>query len=322
MLDVVMSLQRTKDLIRALYPVASWPQMVELVDRIRPSRSPGIWEYPIAACAAVGGSTDTGFLGSAAVLCSLISIHLVDDILDLEPLGEHIRLGPGPAANLAIAFQAASCQVLDDPSLSPQTRASLQTIVSRIALDTAYGQSRDQRCFANEEEYWQVVGAKTPPLFSGAFQIGAILGGAPPAAIEQIGQLGRFLGLFVQVSDDLLDALQTPAAADWNRPPNNLAILYALSANHAERDVFRDLAARTREPEAILAAQEILIRCGALSYCAFMMRTFMDSAMATLSSNDILDPRPLLSLLETHSAPLRRLFSAAEAPNFPDYNEE
>lgn len=310
-----MSLQRTKELIRALRPVAAWPQMVELVERIQPRGVLGVWEYPAAACEAVGGSREAALRGSAAILCSLIGIHLVDDMLDDDPRGDYRHLGVGPAANLALAFQAAGQQVLDDAGLPAETRSSLHAILAGMALATAYGQSLDAQLLRDEDEYWRVVGTKTPPLFAAAFSIGALFGGAPPEQVERLGRLGGLLGLCIQVSDDLLDALETPAAADWNRRPNNLPILYAMTADHPEREAFLELSARPENPEALAEAQEILVRSGALSYCAFKMIEILGQARALLASIPLTSPDPVAHLFDTHTLPVQRLFRAAGAPD-------
>lgn len=310
-----MSLERTKDLILALRPVAAWPEMAELVQRVQPRGLFGVWEHPVAACEAFGGSPEAAARGSAAILCSLISIHLVDDMLDEDPGGDYRRLGPGNTANLALAFQAAGHQVLDGASLAPQTRSTLQAILSGMTLATAHGQSLDVRDLRDEEEYWHVVGTKTPPLFTAAFAIGSLLGGAPLDAADRLGQVGRLLGLCVQVSDDLLDALRTPAAPDWNRRPNNLALLYAMTAEHPERDLFLELSARAAEPAALATAQEILVRCGALSYCAFKMLEILGEARALMARLALPSPAPVARLFDAHTEPLHRLFAAAGAPD-------
>lgn len=309
-----MSLQRTKDLILALRPVAAWPQMVELVERVQPRGLFGIWDYPAATCEAVGGPPEAALRGSAAILCSLISIHLVDDMLDEDPGGDYRRLGPGVTANLALGFQAAGHQVLDDPLLPPQSRSALQEILSRMVLGTAQGQSLDARDLRGEDEYWEVVGTKTPPLFAAAFAIGSLAGGASPEVVDRLGRLGGLLGLCVQVSDDLLDALQTPAAADWNRRPNNLPILYAMTADHAERDAFLELSTRAADPEALATAQAILVRSGALSYCAYKMFEILGEARSLLASAALPCPEPIARLFDAHTESLDRLFAAAGAP--------
>src|SRR5204863_239074 len=83
--------------------------------------------------------------------------------------------------------------------------------------------------------------------FGGAFRLGALVGGAEAPVTDGLDRLGCVLGRLIQVSDDMNDALQVPAGADWQRRANNLPILYAMTAEHPERARFLDLSQRTRE---------------------------------------------------------------------------
>ena len=83
-----------------------------------------------------------------------------------------------------------------------------------------------------------MVGTKTPPLFGEALRMGALLGGAPAEVADELAGIGHVLGRFIQVSDDVTDALETPARADWQRRSNCLPLLFAMTAAHAEREEF------------------------------------------------------------------------------------
>src|SRR5215208_802970 len=205
----------------ALHEISAWPHMIELIERTVPKDARSVWEYPFTACEAVGGDIEAALPGAAAIFCSLASIHLVDDLLDQDPHGDYRRMGTGNAANLALAFQAAAHRLLADDTRDAETQADLQVRLAKMALATAYGQSLDSQPVQSEEEYWRVVGAKTPPLFGTAFYLGARLGGSGTELAEALEKLGGLLGRFIQVSDDLKDALEVPARADWQRPTNN-----------------------------------------------------------------------------------------------------
>jgi len=302
-----MSFETIKTAVRHLPELSQWPEILDLVERVGHREGLSVWDYPFAACQAVGGTETEAVPGAAAVFCSLLSIHLVDDMLDDEPCGEFRRLGTGPTANLALAFQAAGHRLLSDPSFAPGLSASAQRILARMSLGTAYGQGLDLREATNEKEYWRIVEAKTPPLFGAAFEIGALLGGGQEEAIAGLEQFGRVLGRFIQVSDDLSDALQTPAKVDWNRPNNNLPILYALTAHHPARERFRELATRVEDPEALSAAHQILLKSGAVSYCTFKMIELSQQAQEILDSTPLADPAPVARILRLHLKPLHRL---------------
>lgn len=302
-----MSFEAIKMAVRRLPEFSRWPEILDLIERVGHREGISVWDYPVASCHAVGGTDAAAVPGAAAVFCSLLSIHLVDDMLDEEPHGDFRRLGAGQTANIALAFQAAGHHLLSDLSLDPGVSAAAQRILARMALGTAYGQGLDLREAHSEDEYWQIVEAKTPPLFGAAFEIGALLGGGQAETIARLEKVGRILGRFIQVSDDLADALQTPAKVDWNKPNNNLAILYALTANHPARERFRELAACSGNPESLSEAHQILLKSGAISYCTFRMLEFSREAQEILDSTPLQDPEPVARILRLHLRPLHRL---------------
>lgn len=305
-----MRFERMKSKIREIREIAAWPEMSDLIDRAVHREWISVWDYPVVSCQAVGGTEEQSLPGAAAVFCSVVSIHLVDDMLDDDPRGDYHRLGIGPTANLALAFQAAGHRLLDEPSLDLQLRAKLQAIFAGMSLATSFGQNLDARELKSEQEYWRTVESKTPPLFAAALEIGALLGGASGQTAKQLAHFGHVLGLFVQVSDDLSDALQAPARADWQRGSNNLPILYALTAEHPDREEFQQLVSRVNDPEALALAQKILLRCGAISYCAFKLLEFAREARSSLARIPLDNPEPVARLLDLHMRPLHKLFES------------
>jgi geranylgeranyl pyrophosphate synthase len=306
-----MDFDELKGRVRNLEIVASWPQMLALIDRVGYRESISVWEHPVFACRAVGGCGEEALPAAAAVFCSLISIHLVDDMLDEEPLGDFRTLGEGRTANLALAFQAAGHRLLEEAAAPAAVRAALQSSFARMSLATCLGQDLDARELASEEEYWRVVGTKTPPLFSEALRMGALLGGATVAVADHLAEIGRVLGLFIQVSDDVTDALETPARADWQRPSSCLPLLFAMTAAHAERERFLGLSARVEEPAALAEAQKILFRCGAVSYCTLKLIELSQETQKLFERAPLRDPEPIARLLDAHTRPLHRLLEKA-----------
>ena len=305
-----MHLEDLKARLRSVPQVAAWPQMLELIERAVERGPHTVWNFPIIACQAVGGTAAAALHGAAAILCSYLGIHLVDDLLDDDPRGDFRRFGAGPTANLALAFQGAAHALLDDPAVAPEVRAELHACLARMALDTSYGQHLDSREIGSEAEYWQVVGAKAPPLFGAALRLGALIGGAPPPTAGELERFGRIFGLFVQVSDDLIDALQRPASADWQRRANNLTMLYAMIAGHPARAEFLSLSAASHDPEALAAAQRLLLSSGAVSYCAWKMIELAREAHAVLAVIPLRDSRPLARLLTARLRPIERMLGS------------
>ena len=152
---------------------------------------------------------------------------------------------------------------------------------------------------------------------------------------EQLKDLGFLIGKLIQISDDLKDALEQPARPDWFRKWNNLAILYALTADYPERSRFADLlssialgigglprgrgveiygpsgSGKTTLALHVLAeAQKILVRSGAVSFCAYQMVELHRSARNLLNSMTLETHEPLEELLEHHGKPLKSLFKS------------
>ncbi len=311
-----MSFERMKERVLTLPGVSEWPVMVEMIERATHQEWRSLWDYPFIACRAVGAEDEAAIPGAAAVFCALASIHLVDDMLDEDDRGQYRVYGAGPTANLALGFQALAHQVLDAVE-DRDIRTALQANVARMSFGTAFGQNLDATWEVQDEEgYWRVVEAKTPPLFGSAFFLGAVLGGASLEVAEELERLGGQIGRFIQVSDDLADALKAPAGADWRRRFNNLALLYALKAEHPERERFAEMTERVDDPEVLAEAHQVLVRSGALSYCVLRLIEAARLAREQLARLDLPSPEPILRLMDLQLKPLERLFRSAgvEAP--------
>lgn len=305
-----MSFDALRSLVRALPEISAWPEMIEIIDSSAHRESVSVWEYPAAACAALGGSRAASLPGEAAIFCSLMSIHLVDDLLDLDPTGIFNRIGAGRAANAALAFQAAAHKLVLQAEVPAVVRVALHGCIAEIFIATAVGQHQDSLEISDEAGYWRVVEAKTPPLFSSALAIGALIAGGSEEVIERLELFGRHLACFIQVSDDLGDALRTPAEADWHKPSGNLALLYASHAGHGDRERFLSLTPRVDDLSLLAEAQSLLLSSGAVSYCVFKMIDFWQAAQATLAELPLTSSAPLHKLLSANLKPLQKLFAS------------
>ena len=313
--------EQIKAKLLAIPEIAAWTAMADIV-RAGHKKGSGIpcWEYPLLACRAVGGREEDALPGMVATVCLLNGIHLVDDLLDEDPKGQHHKIGIGHAANIALAFQAVAYRALEGAGLAPETLAEAQQAVTRACLDTACGQNMDASPLSGdpEEAYWRVTSSKTPPLFGTAFFLGALLGGSSPATARGVEALAGPIGRVIQVGDDMTDALETPARPDWTTRWNNLAILYALMAEHEEQARFKDLLERVDEPEALDEAQEILVRCGAISYGTYQVIQNYQQGKHDLEALGLPHPEKLAALLESLIEPARDLFRRLEIEAPPE----
>ena len=173
--------------------------------------------------------------------------------------------------------------------------------LAHAALATAAGQYLDVQNLNGEEEYWAVVLAKSTPFYGAALQIGALLGGGSPTVSQSLYELGVLIGEIIQIEDDLEDSLQEPANADWAQGRNNLLILYARSAEHKDRPRFLDLLNNIEDTNSLQEAQSILIRCGAVSYCAYLLVDKYKQARSILDHAELHNPQPLVEVMDDYA---------------------
>lgn len=299
----VMSADGLRQLLQGLPELAAWPEIADIFQRA-PAGSHPDWSLPVLACQAVGGGEAAGRVGMAAVACSQMSIILVDDMLDDDPRGEHLRRGYGPTANLALALQAAAGRFLEQAAVNPGQIAAAANCLAHLNLATAAGQHLDVQNLDGEEGYWRVVQAKSTPFYGGALQLGALLGGASPAIAAGLYQLGVLIGFIIQLGDDLTDAFQTPANPDWTQGRNNLLILYGRTADYPERPRFLQLLEDIHNTAALEEAQQLLITNGAVSFCAYHLIDHYQKALGVLQELPLVNPQPLRDILARYGESL------------------
>jgi geranylgeranyl pyrophosphate synthase len=154
------------------------------------------------------------------------------------------------------------------------------------------------------------VQTKSATCFGSALYIGALLGQESTGVAERLYDLGFLVGENIQIYDDLLDVLKSPASPDWKQGRNNLAILYALAADHPERAQLEMLRTQVGDPQALETAQQILIHCGAISYCVYNIIKRYQAAEQLLDSIPLVDPEPLRELIAGQREPLMSLLES------------
>jgi geranylgeranyl diphosphate synthase type I len=291
----------------------SW-QAAQSIFQQAAARRPIHWLLPVRACEAVGGSPEQAIPAIVAVGCAHVGILLVDDMLDADPRGEYHNLGMPACANLACAFQSAALYAIGLASPDPTAKSAALDRFNAMFLSTTFGQFLDAsaRMLADEDSYWRVTQTKSSPFFGAALYAGALAGGGTLQTSEQLNHLGCLYGEMIQIHDDMHDSMETPANPDWVQGRSPLPILFASLVNHPEQQHFLELSRRISEPDALQEAQEIIIRCGAISYCADQLLRKHQSAKKILDGIALLNYAPITSLLDEVIAPVYRLLEATE----------
>jgi len=141
-----------------------------------------------------------------------------------------------------------------------------------------------------EAEYFEVITRKTAILMAAACQIGAILGGAPPAQEEALTQMGLNLGMTFQVVDDILDytgnerELGKPVCADLREGRVTLPLIHALAqAAPADREHLAAIA-QDLTPESVPELRSLLDRYGSLDHTRGVARSYTLKAQENLET--------------------------------------
>jgi geranylgeranyl pyrophosphate synthase len=292
--------------------IQEWTEVQALFRRVATAK-PAHWLLPLRACESVGGTMDQAIPAIVAVACSHIGIVLVDDMLDADPRGEYVKVGEPAAANMASALQSAALAVISRCDVNQAAKLMALESVNEMFLSTTLGQYWDVQSVRDEDRYWRVAKTKSSPFFGAALQLGALMGGASGELADQIKQLGNIYGEMIQIHDDLGDTLATPANPDWTEGRSPLPILFARLVDHPLRARFEELYPHAGiSPEILKEAQEILIQCGAVSYCIHELLNRYETARNILSILSLIRPQELTSLFEDTVTPVYKLFQVVD----------
>ena len=305
--------QSTVDCLLSFPIFSSWHEMGSILRRAASTR-PRDWNLPVVACQALGKSPKSSIPASAALACAQISIILVDDMLDNDPRGEYHRIGSGRAANFAVAFQAAGVEAILQSRANVKVRNEAVKSLSQMMSTTAFGQELDIQNPADEISYGQVVENKSAPFYGCAFHLGALFSGATEEIANELKRLGELYGEMIQIHDDLNDTMAVPANPDWLQGRKPLPILFAQTVEHPDRERFMHLYQKVSAEDALKEAQEILIRCGAVSYCIDQLLRRHQAAQAILDKTPLPNKEMIGSVIEAIIAPVHRLFDTLGIP--------
>lgn len=300
--------------------VKGWSE-IQSVFRRAAGGKPRHWLLPARACESVGGDVSTNsksgqaFPAVMATACGHIGIILVDDMLDADPRGAHIKTGEAAAANMTSALQSAAGVVLSQSNMPPRLKLRALEAVNEMFLATSLGQYWDVNLkIEDEATYWKIARAKSSPFFSTAFEIGALAGGASVELAARIKELGILYGEMIQIHDDLDDSLAVPAKPDWNPGRTSLPILFAQVVKHPSRSRFEELRPHVCEQASALEeAQQILIECGAVSYCIHELLERRDKARRFVSALPFERRDVMENVFEDVTQPALRLLEEAGA---------
>lgn len=180
---------------------------------------------------------------------------------------------------------------------------------NQMLIAMAFGQDIDVKRPTTETTYWQIVENKSAAFFGAALLLGAVLGCASEKIASGVKRFGQLYGEMIQIHDDLNDSMAVPANPDWLQKRAPLPILFAQIVDHPDRKRFLDLYENITEPEALKEAQEILIHCGAVSYCIDQLLHRHQAAQKILDITQLVNEQMLYDLSNEIVEPVWNVFN-------------
>lgn len=239
----------------------------------------------VAAAHAVGGDHRRAFSSAAAIEHFHTAALIHDDIADEAELrrGEpcmHLRIGEGLAINAGdLALSIVNGIVMRDPMLDDATKVRVALELVSMAQYTVEGQAldigwaQDGRYDLTLDDYFMMAIHKTAH-YSGAvpLAVGAIVGGGTEEQIEALRQFGLDTGLAFQIQDDVLNLVGTEEQTkkdfrnDITEGKRTLIVVHALGASDQSDRLIEILSSRTKDPELLAEAVQIMEEAGSIQY--------------------------------------------------------
>ncbi|MFC5277684.1 polyprenyl synthetase family protein [Halorubrum rubrum] len=176
--------------------------------RVRPA-------VTILACEAFDGDPDDAVDFAAGIEFVHNASLVIDDIIDRSDVrrgtpSAWAEFGYGPA-------MITSDGLLGEAFALFSTDERAMRTVAEAMVELGEGEATELAARpATEAEYMELARRKTGALFRAAAELGAVAGGAEPAAIESFGEYAERVGVAFQMRDDVLDA--TADADDLGKP--------------------------------------------------------------------------------------------------------
>jgi octaprenyl-diphosphate synthase len=154
-----------------------------------------------------------------------------------------------------------------------------------------------------EQDYFDIIDAKTAELTACCCRLGALFSGVAPAVVEELARYGRALGIAFQIADDLLDLLGEESTTgkslgtDLEQQKMTLPLIRLLAEAPREqaarfRQLLRTMGNHKRE-----VFRPYLLDSGALTYARNRAEEFASQARTELECLPPSDCRTLLSML-------------------------
>jgi len=265
-----------------------WKELNGLVTKIINDKPKHV-QIPGLIAKAYGCENEHVVAAGACLALAFSSIIILDDLLDNDQRFSSDGFSSVDLANMSAALVSLAFHTLPALIVSRDDAHKGITVLSEMMENVAYGQSLDVKNPYSEREYWEVTQLKSSTFFSGAFALGGLAVGVDLTEMGHLQALGGEYGVLIQIHDDLRDSLEVPPNPDWRNGRHPLPILFAETVKHPSQRRFKDIRESVDDPELLAEAQEILIRCGAISYGMYQIKTHYQESVQMMQQLHVKD---------------------------------
>jgi octaprenyl-diphosphate synthase len=138
----------------------------------------------------------------------------------------------------------------------------------------------------NEQDYFQMIEAKTAALFRCSCQLGAMASDAPKDQQEISGQFGYHLGLAFQIADDLRDVLSSEKqegktlGTDLLQEKFTLPVIHWINQNRGQKQTRAERVAALKDPGRLIEQMHL---SGSIDYALEQAKLQIEQAKQSLS---------------------------------------
>ncbi|MEF2244261.1 MULTISPECIES: polyprenyl synthetase family protein [unclassified Paenibacillus] len=221
------------------------------------------------------------FKAAAAIELAVLATDILDDIQDQDAPHKIWMKSPEPVAlHIATSMLTLSQQGLLESANGPLVQAELALLMNKQLLQAANGQMSDiLNESADEDDYLEMVRAKSASLLVLASMAGVLLAGKPWN--ERVAQYASDLGIAAQLRNDLRDLLRWDDKSDFLQRKRSLLTMYLLEDEQEElqwiRDYYEDKLTVNDIADKREQFEEICHQSGAVLYGSVMSRKYYES---------------------------------------------
>lgn len=240
-------------------------------------------------------------VNAVTVAAAIEILHLAtlvhDDVIDNADLRRGIetlqkKFGPRTAVICGDYLLSVSLAMLGSiPNKKDYLELSMPNYIGKLCLGELNQHMNNGNIELSIYKYLKIISGKTAALFEASFYGGAILSGCSEKEAAKLKQLGNYIGMIFQLSDDCIDFDTTkeiankPVQSDYEQGVITLPLIHALKEQE-------DLKEKAKTQG--LTREEInqgVRRSGGLVFTQALIKKYHKKAMKIINGLDITDSK-------------------------------